>query len=260
MSRIRLAITILVVLGLPFVVTAQESQQTIQRDPQALAILQQSFAAMGGAVPSDSVAAGAVTLTEGSNTEKGGIKILTRGLHQSAEYIQLSDGERKTVYSRLAGNADNRDRSGPSAPRFAPGNQSPHFPLVLVAGALTDPDMALRYFGQVELDGSNVHHIRFWKVFSAQPRLQPFAELTAKDIWIDSATGLPVKLAYEQREAAGAASRILVEVSYGEYRNFGGVLYPLSSQRSLNGTPWAAIYIHTVTTNTGLTETQFALR
>src|SRR3970282_1368534 len=75
------------------------AQQPLQRDPQAVAILQQSVAAMGGVVPSDSVATGTVVLVAGSKTEKGTIRILTRSLNQTAERIVTPEGQRAVIYA-----------------------------------------------------------------------------------------------------------------------------------------------------------------
>src|SRR3989442_430575 len=76
------------------------AQQPSQRDPQAVALLQRTLAAMGGTVPSDSVATGKLVLVEGSKTSNGTMRILTRGTDQSSEQMQLSDGNRSVVYSR----------------------------------------------------------------------------------------------------------------------------------------------------------------
>lgn len=81
-------------------IPASVAAQQPPRDPQALAILQQSLVAMGGTVPMDSVATGTVVLVAGSLTENGTIRIVTRGSDQTAEQIQTSAGSRLVIYSR----------------------------------------------------------------------------------------------------------------------------------------------------------------
>jgi hypothetical protein len=44
------------------------------------------------------------------------------------------------------------------------------------------------------------------------------------------------------------------------YQNLGGLLYPFSIQKSLNGSPWINITISNVTFNTGLTGANFVLQ
>ena len=55
------------------------SNQPPAQDPQAIAVLQQSVAAMGKALLSDSTANGTITTNAGGETETGSIVILTRG-------------------------------------------------------------------------------------------------------------------------------------------------------------------------------------
>src|SRR5712692_6053658 len=107
------------------------SQQPPQRDPQAVIVLQHAFAAMGATVPSDSVATGNVTLFAGSKTENGTIRILTRGLEQSAEQIQTPDANRSIVYSQGLANRVDSSGTTPFTLELAASSQTPCFPFVL---------------------------------------------------------------------------------------------------------------------------------
>jgi hypothetical protein len=69
--------------------SSQQTAPVVQRNAQAVALLQASVTAMGGTVPSDSVAAGNVTIVAGSLTSNGTIQILTRGTNQSSEQTTL---------------------------------------------------------------------------------------------------------------------------------------------------------------------------
>jgi hypothetical protein len=233
------------------------AQQAPQRDPQAFAVLQRAVTAMGGLVPSDSVATGNVVLVEGSKTENGTIRFLTRGLDQSAEYMQVPTGLRSVVYSR--GRASDERSAKPLQLELAVTSQSSAFPLQLAASALSDPDAAFVYVGLENLEGQQVHHIRFWKTFASNPKLQSLAEVSKRDIWIDAASNLPRKLSYKRRASRGpGAVGILIEVSYSDYRNVSGVLYPYRIERFVNGTLWAAITFQNVVFNSGLTGTDFS--
>ena len=236
------------------------AQQPPPRDPQAILVLQQSVAAMGGVVPSDSVATGNIEIVAGSKTESGTIRTLTRGLDQSAEQIQTQEGNRLLVYSR-GGAADIQGTSSKSLSfELATSSQSPIFPICLVAAALNSPDSAFQYVGLETLDGLAVHHVRLWKTFLSTPQMRHLAEFTVKDLWFDASSGLPRKLAYDRRAASGAEPRIPLEVLFSDYRNVGGVLFPFRIEKSLNGTPWATITIQNVAFNTGLTEADFPVR
>ena len=214
---------------------------------------------MGGVAPSDSVATGNLVLVAGSESKSGRVRILTRGLDQSAEYFLMPDGDRTLVYSRGQAAERNGDSIQELWLELAVASQSPNLPLVLIAAVLNDPDSAFRYMGQETLDGFPVYHIRCWNTFSSKPNFEHLAEFSVRDLWIDAASGLPRKLSYERRAAGGSEPGIPVEVHYADYRNVGGVLYPFLVRRSLNGTPWATITIDTVSLNVGLTDYDFSV-
>jgi len=250
----------LLVLLLSCVALAVLAQQSPPRSAQALLLLSQSVNAMGRAVATDSTATGTVRIVEGSLEETGTITVLTRGANQSVERIDTPRGVREVRFSRgLAATRDSATLRTTSM-ELAASSQSPHFPLALLAAALNNPDFTFEYVGQEVLGGATAHRVRFWNTFASQPKLQPLAEFTAKDIWIDAISGLPIKLAYEIREASGAAERIPMEIIYSDYRNVGGFLFPFHIEKSLNGTPWATITIERVVLNTGLTDAAFSVR
>ena len=236
------------------------AQELPQRDPQAVAILQQSVAAMGGVVPSDSVAIGSVVIVAGLRTDSGTIRILSRGLDQAAERIQTSQGSRAVIYSR--GQANELEGSSVKSLQLelVVTSQSPEFPLALLAGALNHSDTALQYLGLETLAGLPAHHIRLWNTLLSTPRLRQLAEFTVKELWIDASSRLPRKLAYDRRAARGAEPRIPVAVLFSDYRNVGGVVYPFRIEKWFNGTPWATITIQTVAFNTGLSDNDFPVQ
>lgn len=237
------------------------------RDARALSVLQQSLATLGGRIPSDSTATGTVEIVEGSLHTKGTIRILTRGTDQTAEFIQTDESVRSAVYSRLRADIVHRPLGSvdQASSRLigaeeALSNQSILFSFLPVGIAVATPDYAIEYVALESLAGVSTHHIRLSNTFSAQRSLQDLAESTVRDVWIEAATGLPRKIAYEIREAGGDAPRIPLELTYSDYRNIDGILYPFRIEKSLNGTPWAAVTIAQVLFATGLADADFPIR
>ncbi len=236
------------------------AQQPPPRDPQAVAVLQQSLRAMGGTVPRDSVAAGAATLVAGSSSVSATIRIRTRGFDQSSEHVQTAEGRRELIYSR--GRASEIEGSTPkrlSLERAAT-SLAPDSPLILIADSLNNPDSAYQSLGLELFAGSQVHHVRTWNSFSSNPSFQPLAEFSVRDLWIDAASGLLRKISYLQRDAGGAAPQIPIEVVFSEYQNVGGILYPFLIEKSINGTPWARITVQYVIFNVSLSDADFPLQ
>jgi outer membrane lipoprotein-sorting protein len=250
----RVFFSVVAVLSLSLCCSAQQARE---RDPRALAVLEESLVAMGRAVPSDSSATGIVTIVEGSTSDSGTIQILTRGSNQTAETINLSNGRRAVIYSNGEAREVHGTQSTVAVMELSVTDQCPDFPLPLLLSALKDLDEAFEYVGQDSLDGVSVQHVRVWDTFASDPRLQKLASFSAKDIWFDSRSGLPVKLAYSRRAGQGAVPSFAVEVFFSNYTSAGGVLYPFEVKKSYNGTPWETITIQSVTFNTGLTDAQF---
>jgi hypothetical protein len=238
---------------------AQAAPAPPQRDPQAIAILQRAVVAMGGSAPADSTATGTLSIVEGSSYQTGTIEIFTRGLKQTAESVSLPDGRRAVVYS----NGDAKETIG--AESFNPPlelivtDQCPDFPLPLLQSALSNRDAALRYIGAESLNGAAVQHVQLWNSFASKPRLQRLAPFSVRDVWLESSSGLPVKLAYSRRAAGGASPAIPLEVFFSNYTNVSGVLYPYEIKKSFNGSAWQTITIQNVSVNTGLTDSQFVV-
>jgi hypothetical protein len=228
------------------------------RDPQAIGVLQQSVVTMGSTVPSDSTATGTITTVAGSLTESGAITIHTRGTDQSSEQIHTPHGS-TAIYSQ--GQASNTLNSITEVLPMerAVTSQCPDFPLALLAGALNNPDTAYKYIDLETIEGVSAHHIQFWNSFASTPKLQSLAKFSIRDVWIDAKSELPLKIFYVRRDGGGATPGIAMESAYSDYRNVNGVLYPFSIQKSMNGTGWATITIHSVVLNTGLTEANFAV-
>jgi hypothetical protein len=238
---------------------AQTQTTTPTKDPQAIAVLQQSVVAMGTTVPSDSTATGTITTVAGSLTENGTITILTRGTNQTSEQIQTPHGS-TIVYSQ--GQASSVSESTPTALPMerAVTSQCASFPLALIADALNNPDTAYSFIGLETLGAGTVNHIQIWNSFASTPKLQAMSRFSIKDIWVDAKSSLPQKISYTRRDAGGASPGIAMAVLFSDYRNVGGVLYPFAIQESFNGTPWASITIQNVTLNTGLTDANFPVQ
>jgi hypothetical protein len=239
----------------------QQSTSPLPADLQAISVLKQSIIAMGGTVPQDSRASGTVLIIAGSDKEEGTFTIFTRGTSQTAEQITTTSGTRKSVYSDgLANDTDNTGLNRMYSVELAASSQSPLFPLPLLTAILSYTDTAYEYIGTENLDSVECHHIRVYRTFAAQPDLTYLASFTTRDIWIDSKTGLPHQVTYSLREGTGAVPTTSVTISFSNYQQTGRIQYPLQIVRSINGTPWMIITISSVNLNTGLSDSNFALR
>jgi hypothetical protein len=253
---------LLIVLTLAVVsATAQQSSsptaQAPQRDAQAVALLQQTIAAMAATTPTDSSATGSVTVVEGSTTQTGTIQILTLGTSATSETLVLPNGQREVVYSNGDAKETYGSQSVVTPMQLSVTDQCVDFPLPIVLSALNNPDESFQYIGAEALNGAPAQHVRLWNTFASKPGLQILASFAAMDFWLDATSTLPLKIAYSRPVTGGAVPAFQIEVSFSNYTKVNGVLYAFQINKSFNGTPWQTITIQSVSFNTGLTAAQF---
>jgi hypothetical protein len=251
MHRLSVAAVLLLV---PACASAQSAPS---RDPQALAVLQQAITAMGGSAPNDSTATATINTSSGAATDTGTVVVMTRGNDQTSEQMQTGSATVTLVYSQGTAAQVQGETVTPIPMESAVTSQSADFPLPLLVGMLNDPDSAYAYIGLETLNGANAHHIQLWTTFASVPSLTAIATFSVRDIWLDVASGLPLRISYEDHLGQGASSSVAFDVMFSNYAAVNGVQYPFLITKSVNGTPWATITITNVVFNTGLTDTNF---
>ncbi|MCI0627887.1 MAG: outer membrane lipoprotein-sorting protein [Acidobacteria bacterium] len=241
-------------------VSQEQAAPSVSRDPQAVAVVAHALQAMGGAAPTDLTASGKIELVEGSKKETGTIRLKARGPDQLSEEVMTSDSQRSVVLSKGRGLEKAGEKQSRVSLQLSLSSEATSLPVISLSAALTNPDTAFEYLGVENLGGINTHHIGYWNTYASNPNRAILAEFSIKDVWIDSSTLLPVRLAYDRRAAGGAADRIAVEVLFADYRSVSGALIPFAIAKSFNGTPWATIVFESVAVNTGLSESDFPVQ
>lgn len=236
---------------------SQQPTSAPQRDTQATALLQSSVRAMGGNLPSDSVATGSVVVVAGSLTTSGSVRILTRGTDQTLEQLSLPQSTVATIYSRGAANATTNGTTQSLSLERTASCQSAAFPLPFLAAALANLDEAIQYVALETSGQEQLQHIRIWNTYNSNSSLQFLSDFTTTDIWLDASTGLPKTVSFIRRDGGGASPKTLLTVSYANFQGSSAIFYPNSIQVSVNGTPWATITIQSVKLNAGLTDADF---
>lgn len=239
---------------------AAQTAGSVQRDPQAVVVLQRSIAAMASAPPSDSTATGTTTIIAGSETSQGTVQIRTRTSSETSIQFQMPSQTWSVIFS--AGQANRVDSGAVTVLplELASSSQSLYFPLPYLSGLLSNPDFSLQYVGQESLGSATASHIRVQNTFNSQAQSQHLSEFTVADIWLDSTTSLPLKITTTRRYGGGSSPRIAVSVAYSNYQRVSGVQYPFVIQESVNGTLWATTTIQSVTFNSGLTDANFPIQ
>lgn len=227
------------------------------RDPQAVALVQKAIAAMG-TVPSDSTATGAIQVVAGSTSQTGTIQISTLGITSTSETVFLASDQKTTVYSSWSAKETTNGQAVNPPVETILADQCADFPLPFLSSFLANADVTMRYIGLETLNGASAQHVQMWNTFASErPTLQKLAAYSIHDVWFDSTSGLPVKIAYDRRLGGGAVPVIRFEIYFSAYKSLSGVMYPFLINKSFDGTPWQTITISNVTFDAGLTADQF---
>lgn len=243
-------------VGIPQTPTTTTS--ALQRDPQAVRLLQQSISAMG-LPPSDSTASGSITTVAGSLTQQGTVTILTRGTSQTSVSIQTGSTNWTVIHSGVQANRNEGNQTTVLSPEEAASSPSPYFPLPYLYAIATNPDYSIQYVGQETVGNSLANHIRVQNTFASNASLQFLSEFAFADIWLDASSVLPAKISMVRRYGGGSAPRLPISIAYSNYQTVSGLRYPFTIQEFITDTLWATTTIQSVNINTGLTDNNFPM-
>jgi hypothetical protein len=245
------------VMGAALCCGAQQSAVPI-RDGGALALLTHTVAVLGR-VPSDVTLQGTVDMVLGSQRESGTFRILSRGSNEAL--TELKTNHRDSVSSFAPGSP--RRKKGQKIEQVsaeqAMSSEAPTLPLAELEAALGNPNISILNLGSDTVNGIPAYHLRLQNTFATNARMQRMSEYTERDLWIDSSSGLPLKVSCYEREAGGSAPRLLVELFYADYRSVSGVTFPFYVMKAVNEVPQATFKVTSVTFDKGLSDNDFSI-
>lgn len=132
------------------------------------------------------------------------------------------------------------------------------FPALIVNDMLTNPSALVSFVG---IEGTLAH----FSVYEQQPTASTayngvLQSLTKYDLWLDSSTLLPAKLAFNIHPDSTEGLDIPVQVQFSNYETISGTVTPTTVQKSVNNTLVLDAQIQSVSINTGLTADTFSLQ
>jgi hypothetical protein len=258
-------LAVVVLFVAPLALWAQQAQPVPQRDPQAVTVLTQSLAAMGGAGASqvqDSLTQAAVTFPGSSTAGTATVAIKTKGPDRMR--VDNSAGGRVagviTDRGRLLRQTDKGWVVGPSS--NARHKRVTHLPVLLLAYELARSDLSATYVGLEAVGTQPAHHIRLARV-SASGNAGFDDQLTKNsqiDLFVNLQTFLVVKVSYIHLSDLDWRVGLPEEVYYSDYRSVGGIIVPFSQRTVFNGNPIFDLRLSSVAFNVGMTDADFVGR
>jgi hypothetical protein len=229
---------------------AQQSAPSGPQTPQTATILQQSVAALNGATPiTDVTLTGNITVTFGSVTQAGTIKLIATAAGQSEVVSTSPSGTGMEIRDISTGSpnltvirSDGTKYSVTTQSAVSP-NPSWFFPEFILSQALSQQFYASSYVGAESRNGAAVQHVAVWPASTNSSFPGIATALTRHDIYLDASSFLPVAMVfnahpYDQKDPSTILASRTSPIDHPEEVDF-------SDYQSVQGHP-VAFHIHTI--------------
>lgn len=237
------------------------------RDMASAAAAAAALAALGGSAKLQSVVIQAAVVSDLGKTEDGTARLEATAAGDSRLELDLPDGPHVWVRSlapQPAGQWSGPDGKAHALPLHnALAAPVWFFPALGAIDRLaTDPTLGVAYGGAEARDGESMIHIRLSRQFAnaADPvTAQALANLSAVDLYLDSATKLPRFLGFNAHPDDDAAVNLPIEIAFSDYRAEQGVEVPFHVQKFLRRTLVLDLTVQSVAINASVPSSDFTL-
>ena len=240
--------------------TVSLGQSSVQRDQQALTVLEKSIATAGGTQQVSSIQnvteTGTVTYYW-VGEPKGTVTVKCKGLNQFRIDADLPDGKRSIVVNGTGGSvAEASGSTSPIHPQSAADIGSMTFPFATLVAVIEESSTSLIFGGLVTHNGASVYDVRLQNVFTSQQDPSGLrAKREARDFYFDPETYLVVAIADQIYVGDRDISH---EVIYSDYKPENGVSVPLTITETANGVKGFTMQINQVAFNSQMNDSDFA--
>jgi hypothetical protein len=240
----------------------QVSTPVSSNDIQAISLLTQSAAKLkGNAALSDVTLSGTARRIVGSDDDAGTVTLKALSTASARLDFTFASGATREVRNNLTtgpvGSWCGSDGAlHPLAYHNVLTDPSWFFPVFAVNRVLNGNQNAIVYMGRETRNGEVVEHVSV----SQSSSVPLLVHLSHVDYFLDSSTLLPSTIAFNTHADGNALLDIPVEISLSDYRTVDGVQVPFHIQKFLNGSLFLDIQLSSVTFNSGLQASDFAVQ
>jgi len=246
-------------------VSAAASKYQLKQDPQAVAVAQAAFAAMGGteavAGYQDSLASGTVRISAGGNPVSFPITMKSKGLRGTRVELQMPKGTNVRIVNQGQGvivRPDGSVRNLSSNNTFY--EHVNHVPLLSLLAEYANGNTNLLYKGAAQLQGQAEDVIEIDFVPNLDPiNARVFAAMSRTLFFVNQSTRLVDKI-QSAPFSEGSDKDTFKEESYlSDYRSVNGLLVPFHQIAFLDGQLETDLKFTSFSFNVGLSDSDFAL-
>ena len=242
---------------------AVAAPQTVERDPQALALIASSLKALaGGVAVNDVILQATASYAAGSDQESGTAALTARGNGQGLVQLNLSAGSRQEIRNGVAGAWSGPDSAAHSmATHNCWTDASWFFPALTLEATAADPQTSVSYLGTDTSKGRPLLHLQVTRAPAGQSASVAalILRLSTMDIYFDPQSFLPLVLDFSTHPDVDANTNIPVEIQFGNFQSIGAGLVPFRIQKYLQGSLTLDLVVTNVSINSGVPSSVFTL-
>jgi len=231
-------------------------------DPNAIAALQQSLAALGTSTanaPTSLSATATLTKYVGANSTSFAVRLEALGTDKFRRETDLPDGTHVVIVRGHAGWGVSPTRTdGLSLSQLA-GSKFEDLPVLAISRWLTSANVQIQPPKPETLNGAPVVHLWVQPTAPADATAQQrsiYQETSRCEMFLDSQTYLPVRIRYYSHPNDWRLA-IPVDLALSDYRPVNGVLFPFSITKYVRGVKLSSLQYQSFTLNPPLADSDF---
>lgn len=254
-------LSLFVSFPLPARQSSPASTTTPQRDPQAVAAIQQAIAAMGGqnaaAQIQTVVAQATLTPTRGSADPLGSVVFedaFTSQGHEFKDSFRSANLVQSFVSGHGAPGVVSNARIRKFTPHIALFRQATHLPIVLLSQVLANANCSIEFVGSTNLNGVAAIQIHLHVDTDILQQT-----LSVQDWYFDPVTGLPLRMEYRLPDSANALYFVPAACDFSDFRPVQGILFPFRIVSYRDGIAQNTLSFDSVSLNQAVASSDFDL-
>jgi hypothetical protein len=244
---------------------AAASKYQLTQDPQAVAVAQAAFTAMGGAQTiagyQDSLASGTATISTGGNPVSYPITMKSKGLRETRVELQMPKGANVRIVNQGQGailRPDGSVKTLYSNNTFY--EHVNHVPILSVLAEYASGNVNLIYKGTVQIQSQSEDVIEVDFVPNLDPVRGPlFASMSRTLYFVNQITRLVDKTQSTPFYEGDMKNTVTEEVYLTDYRSVNGLMVPFRQTVFTDGKLDSDITFTSVNLNVGLPDSDFVI-
>jgi hypothetical protein len=227
-----------------------------RRDPQAVAVLQQAVAVLGGeaayAQVRDAVTTGMIGAAPGSSARTGSFVWKVAGEEFRREF-RSGSSEAVTVSGSGSPTHTRDGKSKRIAYHVVLASPPLHLPGLVLYRQLASREYSMKFIGTETVAGRAAVHIQ-----TCLERTEVSTLITVQEWFFDAATGLPLRVEFRIPDTKIASDYIEAAAEFSDFRAVNGLLLPFRITSYHDKQLWTVAQVGSVAVNAGVNPAEFA--